>query len=191
IYWVEECSTATGYGAFAFDITIAVNPGYEVKVYIEQEIAGVGSYSTSLSMIATDYMYRAEETGMPLPLNAAMSLQYDVYAPTGVLVSSTMFSASCITGEVWTSYGDVYGINEPAANARVLGTVLADTPVYSEASPTAALKPVLKAGQTWFIVGQTTGTDGALWYKVFVGSANYGYVPASTMTPQGPVPGAK
>ncbi|HEX3051784.1 MAG TPA: hypothetical protein VHP83_14090 [Aggregatilineaceae bacterium] len=191
IVWFENCPASSGYGVAGIDYAYAAEPGYRFSYYIEWFSSTWGGGSSS-----GDYVYDTYETfsvyhKWAVAYDGYIMAHYDMYAPNGVLMSSTMFRADCTTGEVWTSYGDVYGINQPAADKRVMGTVLIDTPVYSEPSPTAALKPVLKAGQTWFIVGQTTGTDGELWYKVFVGSANTAYVPAATMAPQGAVPGAK
>ncbi|HEX3054006.1 MAG TPA: hypothetical protein VHP83_25350 [Aggregatilineaceae bacterium] len=190
IGWFTSCGSGID-GEVIIDFAVTVFPGYSVTYSYGYTSPTYGSGSFTYTFVELTGVNFVRSDGFAVPFDGRTTAQYDVYAPNGVLLSSTMFFGDCATGKVWTSYGDVYGINEPAASARVMGNVLVDTPVYSEPSLTAALKPVLKAGQTWFIVGQTTGTDGALWYKVFVGGKNMGYVPASTMAPQGPVPGAK
>jgi len=191
ISWVADCSSSSGYGTAAIDYFFSISPGYTFSYYVEWfSVSGGGDSISGAKLYDTTETYALRHK-WAAAYDGYITAQYAIHAPNGELVSSTMFEANCITGRVWTSYSDVYGINEPAADKRVMGNVLGDTPVYAEANPTTALKPVLKAGQTWFIVGLVTGTDGDLWYKVFVGSANTAYVPASPMTPQGAVPGAK
>jgi len=190
IEWLLECGPDS-VGWYIVDFGVSVAPGYTIKETGTQVSAGDFESGTWVDeWVATGYEFLKYEVSW-VPYDGSWSVQYDVLASNGQLMSSTKFVADCVTGLAWTSYSDIYGINEPAANARVMGNVLVDTPVYAEANPTTALKPELKAGQTWFIVGQTTGTDGAVWYKVFVGGLNAAYVPAYTMTPQGPIPGAE
>lgn len=187
--WVfGDCSTGD---YIFFDYNFYVPAGYTVREAIEITSPEIGVVTDSAEYVMSNTISGSDWWYVPVPANGSGKYFMSVVAPNGVVLSSTSAEASCVTGQIFLPYGDVYGINEPAASARVMGTVLADTPVYAEANPTTALAPVLKAGQTWFIVGEVTGTDGAQWYKVFVGGKNTGYVPASTMTPQGPVPGAK
>ncbi|HEX3051781.1 MAG TPA: hypothetical protein VHP83_14075 [Aggregatilineaceae bacterium] len=189
-WYYPSCDPVSGnYVVFYVDYNIPA--GYILHQEVSYTSALYGNFYDSMDTVSSGMSGIGSSGSAPVPPDGKTLYKAVVYAPNGLELSSTSAEADCVTGSVFNPYGDVYGINEPPASQRVLGTVLVDTPVYSEASPTAALKPVLKAGQTWFIVGQVTGTDGDLWYKVFVGGANYGYVPASAIAPQGPVPGAK
>ncbi|HEX3051117.1 MAG TPA: hypothetical protein VHP83_10720 [Aggregatilineaceae bacterium] len=190
--WDVPCSSGSTMATFTYDYISSLAPGYKLTETWYGWSASLGTlFDGGYEFISSSFYAYVFHGGLPVPSDGYRVNQIDIYAPDGTHLSTDTLMADCTTGELWGPYADVYGINEPAADKRVMGNVLVDTPVYSEPSPTAALKPVLKAGQTWFIVGQTTGTDGALWYKVFVGGKNYGFVPASTMAPQGPVPGAK
>ncbi|MBN1203267.1 MAG: hypothetical protein JXJ20_15575, partial [Anaerolineae bacterium] len=71
----------------------------------------------------------------------------------------------------------------------VQAKVLFDVNVHSEPNPDAAIPgAVLLAGQDWFVVGSVVGTDGNLWYEVFVGGAHNGFVPAAAMSLPAPLP---
>ncbi|HEX3051782.1 MAG TPA: hypothetical protein VHP83_14080 [Aggregatilineaceae bacterium] len=182
--------TADGAAMVDLDMYIPAGFTWHSRYWTESPTQGPQYYEYSWSQ-AFDYVGLYTGYIMPVPQDGRGLWNVEILDLNGAQVSSTSVEVNCVTGAIFPTYGDVYGVHEPAADKRVMGNVLVDTPVYSEPSPTAALKPVLKAGQTWFIVGQVTGTDGELWYKVFVGSANTAYVPASTMAPQGAVPGAK
>ncbi|HEX3051783.1 MAG TPA: hypothetical protein VHP83_14085 [Aggregatilineaceae bacterium] len=190
--WLVPCDAGTGFGKYGYDYVYAMAPGYRLtETWFSWSASGGVQYNGGYEYIADSFFDYSSSSALFAPADGYTVNQIDIYAPNGEHLTTSTLKGDCTTGQLWGPYADVYGINQPAASARVMGTVLVDTPVYSEPSPTAALKPVLKAGQTWFIVGQVTGTDGELWYKVFVGSANTAYVPAVTMAPQGAVPGAK
>jgi hypothetical protein len=113
-------------------------------------------------------------------------LSLKVYNPDGTLSTTSSAYFECPAGIATVQYYDgTPGILPPDPAHRVMGTVLHDTPVYSEPGPDYSLKDTLKAGQTWFVVSATTGTDGKQWYEVFVGGVNNAWVPASAIQLQG------
>jgi hypothetical protein len=138
---------------------------------------------------ATD-RYRENEVRnfYTVPADGSITDTFEVYTPGGVLVSSVTVYASCPDGTIRVTNFSLDGINQPAAEDRVMAHVQFDTPVYAQANPATPLADTLKAGQTWFVVNDTTGTDGALWYEVFVGGPQNAYIPANTVTLDGPVP---
>lgn len=169
-------------------VNIYVPSGYTVKEHI---VDIWGAYWTSISG-QSYHEYNYTWSG---PFNRTQAINYwididggslyhslEMYAPGGLLVSSTEVSMGC-PGGVSSHGGDIYGPMPPDPDSRVMGTMLVDSPVYSDPNPNAALSDtLLKAGQTWFAVKQVTGTDGNKWYEIFVGGWNNGYVPASAMS---------
>ena len=125
-----------------------------------------------------------------VPAEGSTSITYELRSPDNpdLLISVGLFYASCPSGYLWASGLTIYGPHEPDPARRVMGTVQYDTPVYAEPDPAQALTDVLKAGQTWFVVAETTGADGKQWYQVYVGGWNNPWVPASAMALDGPVP---
>ncbi|MBN1200866.1 MAG: hypothetical protein JXJ20_03320, partial [Anaerolineae bacterium] len=106
----------------------------------------------------------------------------DLYAEGGGYIASIEFQASCPSGEIIIFNNSIYGVHMPDPAERVQAKVLFDVNVHSEPNPDLAIPgAVLLAGQDWFVVGSVVGTDGNLWYEVFVGGAHNGFVPAAAM----------
>jgi hypothetical protein len=163
--------------------------------YISREhfirISSVMGYSNEIHQkVWTSTLYQEGEINpfFAIPPDGSVTDTFEVYTPNGTLLSSYTVYASCPDGTVHISGATIYGINQPAAEDRVMAHVQFDTPVYGQANPATPLTDTLKAGQTWFVVDDTTGTDGALWYEVFVGGLQNAYIPATTVTLDGPVP---
>jgi hypothetical protein len=123
-----------------------------------------------------------------VPANGFFGQRWEAYAPDGTRVSDIGYEAHCPEGTVWYR-GIGLGPAIPMPTERAEGLVLTNTPVYGMADPATAVEgAVLEAGQHWFAVASATGTDGNLWYKVYI-AGGYGWVPASTMELLGPLPG--
>jgi hypothetical protein len=173
--WDIPCGSGGGYLTFYTEFNVP--KGYLVKNWyhldgsdgITYESSGEWSYgSTSFGT-----------WGAPIAANGYFHLIYNVFNPDGSFISHTEVYGSCPSGEAWTTNDP--GIQQPAADQRASGYVLADTPLYTQADPSTARSETLKTGQTWFIVGSAIGTDGNLWYEVFVGGVNTAYVPAAVI----------
>jgi hypothetical protein len=112
-----------------------------------------------------------------------------LYAEGGGYIASVEVYAECPSGviQVWNS--SIYGVHMPDPAARVQAKVLFDVNVHSEPNPDLPIPgAVLLAGQDWFVVDSVVGTDGNLWYEVFVGGAHNGFVPAAAMSLPAPLP---
>ena len=189
IKWTTVCGAGVnGRGFFSANEDWAVPPGYTVTQRFWQNSVIEGSFDSSASWVSPGIFFNTTVSDW-VPGDGDYGWTYDMYDPSGAFVSSSTVYGNCATGELYASANNAFGMLPPDPSERVMGTVLADTAVYAEANPAMALEEVLTAGQTWFVVGETTGTDGNLWYEVFVGGAHTGYVPASSMALEGPVPG--
>jgi hypothetical protein len=73
----------------------------------------------------------------------------------------------------------------PDPSIRREGTVVDNTFVYGLPEPSSATDAVLTVGQMWFAVDQEEGSDGQIWYKVYI-SGGYGWVPSSAMVLNAP-----
>ncbi|MBN1201903.1 MAG: hypothetical protein JXJ20_08625 [Anaerolineae bacterium] len=113
----------------------------------------------------------------------------DLYAPGGGYVATVELYAECPSGIIEIYHNSIYGVHMPDPAERVQAKVLFDVNVHSEPNPDAAIPgAVLLAGQDWFVVDSVVGTDGNLWYEVFVGGAHNGFVPAAVMSLPAPLP---
>jgi hypothetical protein len=187
-FWLEPCGADFGEigGDMIFNVPAGYIWGMEFSAGDNEGHSETGSIEIP---VPEDVVF--SETGtdiFPVPSQGWIQITFIVYSPDHVYISSTSVYGNCITGQVYALYGDAASEKEPPADKRVMGTVLVDTPLYGMADPGTALSATLKAGQTWFVVGQATGTDGAVWYKVYVASPGYAYVPASAMSLAGPIP---
>jgi len=120
----------------------------------------------------------------------SFSYVMELYEPGGSLVSKTEVHFDCPGGG--SSYSDaIYDspmVPDPAI--RQLGTVIADSPVYSEPSMDSPVAGTLTTvGQTWFAVDKTEGDDGQMWYEIFVGGWNNAWIPASAFMVEGDLGG--
>lgn len=185
--WTIACST--GMGRAAYDLTVIIPAGYTGVhrwSWGDDPIWGAGSESQAFTEPAGWYMQRSYYWDIGTP--GWQRESWEIFAPSGILVSAAYFYASCATGEIRLSYSDVYGYNEPAASDRVDAVVNYDTPVYGEMSLNNPVpNAILHAGQTWFVVAEDTDTAGHVWYQVYVGGP-LAWVPAGAVTLAGPVP---
>lgn len=187
--WYYACGSidAGGYGLglAVFDLTFLIPQGYKVvDAWAWGNDAFWGSGSGSNTFI--DAGEEGTTTwGWWIGPGGWVQETIEIYAPDGNFISGATFTANCADGGTFTANGSVYGPHEPDPAHRWMGTVLANTPVYSTPDPAAALKDALKAGQTWFAVGQQTGTDGQTWYQIYVGGWNNAWVPASVFSVPG------
>ncbi len=184
--WVLPCQDYGGY--FFYRVVWNYPADYRIEYNLVSESPTQGPYSeheewTENTGYGGDY-YDFEY----VPPDGYTRITLEVWAPSGILVTSSEMYGECPSGVLRSPNAQIYGIQQPPSNARVNGYVLADTPVYTEADPATARSETLKAGQTWFVLGGTTGTDGKQWYEVFVGGRNTVFVPASVMTLDGPLP---
>jgi hypothetical protein len=184
--WVVPCESAGG--LFLYHVAWTYPAGYRIEYNLTSESASLGSYSehntwTEDSGFGGEY-YDVEF----VPPDGYTRITLVVWAPSGLVVTSSELYGECPSGLLRSPNFQIYGIQQPPSSARVNGYVLVDTPLYTEADPATVRTEVLTAGQTWFVVGAKTGTDGQQWYEVFVGGWNTVYVPASVMSLDGPLP---
>ncbi|MBN1203266.1 MAG: hypothetical protein JXJ20_15570 [Anaerolineae bacterium] len=124
-----------------------------------------------------------------VPDNGSTYETRDLYAEGGSYIASIEFYAECPSGIIEIFNNSIYGVHMPDPAERVQAKVLFDVNVHSEPNPDAAIPgAVLLAGQDWFVVSSVVGTDGNLWYEVFVGGAHNGFVPAAAMSLPAPLP---
>ncbi|MEB2288667.1 MAG: hypothetical protein OZ934_11190 [Anaerolineae bacterium] len=181
--WAQECDT--GFGVVDAQGDIYIPAGWSVK------ISGSGSWmplSVQQVVVPTSLSFSGPMLMMPVPGDGWTQMAWALVAPTGQTVAEGILYGNCVTGELWVKSGDIYGPKPPDPDKRVMGHVQYDTPVYGMADPATALDAVLTAGQTWFVVAEVTGVDGAQWYEVFVSGFTNGYVPAAAMVLEGPLP---
>jgi hypothetical protein len=181
--WKVECSSFGGIVSYTVDMYVpggAVVDIDRVRSYGDGnrrtwDLQQQGVWATSGSRL------------LWVPAGGTVQETVKLYAAGGQIVATVHLYANCATGEI--AIDNSSGIHQPEAGERVQGLMLVDTPVYAEPNPDMALIDLmLREGQTWFIVGSTTGTDGNLWYEVFVGGAQNAYVPAEAVALSGPVP---
>ncbi|MCD8068766.1 MAG: SH3 domain-containing protein, partial [Lachnospiraceae bacterium] len=68
------------------------------------------------------------------------------------------------------------------AYVQKLGTVTSDTSLYESASSSAAVVMSLTSGQSVIVNNEVTGTDGAIWYQLYVNNTETGYVLSSVVS---------
>ncbi|MCD7862750.1 MAG: SH3 domain-containing protein [Lachnospiraceae bacterium] len=68
------------------------------------------------------------------------------------------------------------------AYIQKLGTITTDTSLYESASSSSSVVMSLTEGQSVTVNNEVTGTDGAIWYQLYVNSTDTGYVPSSVVT---------
>jgi hypothetical protein len=138
----------------------------------------------------------AEETNsgtinVDVPADGMVEYTVNVFGPEGDQIYAMYIYAECPSGDLRYEHPEAEepGILPPASNEATMGTVVANTPLYSAPDYEALLPDYeLEAGQTWFVICQMEDEDGNLWYKIFVGSKNYAYVPAEAVLLGGPLP---
>ncbi len=183
VTWLQECDTGLGVAEAQGDVYVPAGWGLSITF--------AGSWLTPITqqiVVPTSLSLSGPILGMPVPGDGWTQLAWALMAPTGETVAEGIVYGNCVTGELWIKSGDIYGPKLPDPDKRVMGHVQYDTPVYGMADPATALDAVLTAGQTWFVVAEVTGVDGAQWYEVFVGGFTNGYVPAAAMVLEGPLP---
>ena len=199
-----DCVTGTVTFTMSFDLQAGDRVQESVTIWSEGQVILQDQHESILA--AADS--RAEATFSGIPLDGRLEMSAVVYDGGGTLLTSTSLYAECpagtgdttfVNGGAPVSAGDgIKGASSPAPvgpgvlppppTARVLGTVVDDTPLYAAPDIQTATEQTLLAGQTWFVVGTAQDTAGETWYEVFVGSVNTAYVPATSMTLSGPVP---
>jgi len=186
--WTTPCGEGVnGRGYYSVDGGWNAPPGYTITQRQWQNSVIEGSFDDTYSYVSPGE-YPSGTIYDWVPGDGDYGWTVTISDPAGNFVSRGTVYGNCVTGELYLKGNNIFGMLPPDSSERVMGTVLADTAVYAEANPAMALDAVLTAGQTWFVVGQTTGTDGNMWYEVFVGGAHNGWVPASSMALEGPVP---
>jgi hypothetical protein len=186
VSWVTPCGP--GGAVIEADHTIFLPPGYTL----------IHTYTWSDEWNTDSGQFKDKNQGMDtwrgswtdtlnVPANGYFSQRWEAYAPDGTRVSDIGYNAYCPEGTVlyWGGSGPAV----PMPTERAEGIVLSTTPVYGMADPGTAVEGAfLEVGQHWFAVSSATGTDGNLWYKVYI-AGGYGWVPASAMQLLGPLPG--
>ncbi|MBN1202854.1 MAG: hypothetical protein JXJ20_13480 [Anaerolineae bacterium] len=189
--WVGECGkTFLGFGIVEFTANIYAPTGSWEEGYHEMIndplIGDVRNDWTWPGFHKVDQ----ETWRMGVPENGSIAHVRELYAEGGGYVASVEIYASCVTGEIIVYNNSIYGVHMPDPAERVQAKVLFDVNVHSEPNPDLAIPgAVLLAGQDWFVVSSVVGTDGNLWYEVFVGGAHNGFVPAAAMSLPAPLPG--
>jgi hypothetical protein len=187
-YWATPCD-AHG-GLVLAEGEYILPDGFELTVHetLTDPVTGTQTFDITIPTPAMSFSGVVGAAFVPAGGTASATFELRPPDNPNLLISVGMLYASCVTGEVRGSGLTIYGPHEPDPAERVMGTVQYDTPVYAEPDPTQALADTLKAGQTWFVVAETTGTDGQHWYQMYAGGWNDPWVPASAMVLDGPVP---
>lgn len=185
--WYVPCNS--GFALVAYHITWYMNiDGVVIRETQSGSSALYGSYSESHETVVEGPGWNGTSYWpLTVPPDGYAQYTVEIWSPTDVLLTSASVYASCPDGELRVNGSALYG-NVPLPSERVMGHVQYDTPLYTEADPATVREEVLTAGQTWFVLGSETGTDGKEWYEVFVGGWNTVYVPAAAMTLDGPIP---
>ncbi len=68
------------------------------------------------------------------------------------------------------------------AYVQKLGTITSDTSLYESASSSASVVMSLTSGQSVLVNNEVTGTDGAIWYQLYVDNTETGYVLSSVVS---------
>jgi hypothetical protein len=186
--WDVPCET--GQGTVSYHLTTSVPAGYTV---IHRWKAGDdpiwGPSEGMQEFSEPDGWYISRRFYWLIGTPGWQEETWDVYAPSGILVGTARFFASCATGEIVLQDANIYGPRVPDPSERVQAQVLVDVPVFREPNPDTPIPDtMLKAGQEWFVVGEATGTDGNVWYEVFVGGWHNGWVPGAALFLPGPIP---
>ncbi len=74
-----------------------------------------------------------------------------------------------------------YGV-QAEAYIQKLGTITSDTSLYESASSSSSVVMELTEGQSVAVNNEVTGTDGAIWYQLYVNGTETGYAPSSVVT---------
>ena len=183
--WIMDCSA--GYGLLGVNVDIYVPAGYSYSVGYSDSMGT--SYSDSVELAGDWYWNNSAVPFLFVPGDGWSRIEYSVYAPDGLHLASGGAFANCVTDEHFAWGTEITDIQVPDASARVMGTVLYDTGVYAKADPGTQIDgAVLTQGQTWFVVSSATGSNGALWYEVFVAGLYNGWVPAASMSLEDSIP---
>lgn len=184
--WAVGC--IYDYGLVVVDVDIYVPGSF---YYTVRQTNTTGLNYTETIYLQNNY-FSWTQTAVPVlavPVGHSAETIYDVYSEDGQLLATGGAYGSCVTGELRSWGSEASDVNPPDPWNRVLGTVMADTPVYSQPDAGGVVDgAVLTAGQTWFVVDAMNGADGGVWYKVFVGGLYYGWVPSNVMILDGPLP---
>ncbi len=184
--WVLGCDF--DYGIVAVDVDIYVPDSFYYTVR-QTNTAGL-DYKETIYLTNDTFSWTASSVlVLGVPIGHSAVTIYDVYSHDNQLLATGGTFGDCTTGELRSWGSEVSDVMPPDPWARVMGTVMYDTPVYSQADPGGPVEgAVLTAGQTWFVVDSMVGADGGLWYKVFVGGVYYAWVPSGAMVLDGPIP---
>lgn len=108
----------------------------------------------------------------------------ELYAPDGTMVAASTVHLSCDNVSVHS--GSIFNPMPPDPASRVMGTVVAESPLYSVPSLDHPIADTLvTVDQTWFVVDTMTTDDGMKWYEVFVGGWNNAWLPSTAIqTPE-------
>lgn len=74
-----------------------------------------------------------------------------------------------------------FGVQAEAYKQK-LGTITTDTSLYESASSSSSVVMSLTSGQSVTVNNEVTGTDGAIWYQLYVNGTETGYVSSSVVT---------
>lgn len=179
-------------GTVIIQIDYAIRMGYTLTSEEVISSPSLGTTTTIFSQVVpADWEHHGLTLYWGVPADGSYSYSYTITDPGGTLISTTYFIADCTTTSITVINWDrsTPGVLPPPPTARATGIMQVDIPVHAAPSPDAALPEyILRAGQSWFVVGSTTGTDGLLWYEIFTYGPHNGYVPAWAVTVQGDVP---
>jgi hypothetical protein len=185
VEWLVPCTPLGGVVGYHFQYFLPV--GYKYRDTWTGDSDTWGSYFDQQEEVVEGApLIEDSHDFILVPPDGWFEYRAEIFAPDGTMVTSVFVRGECPLGKVFTASNNIYGINPPTQ--RAMGTVNYDTPLFSEPNPDTLRSEVLKAGQTWFVIAEKTGTDGQQWYEVFVGGYHTAFVPAAALTLDGPLP---
>jgi hypothetical protein len=187
--WLVPCAEGWG-GVVTVTADIYAPTGSEEEgLYADYSPNWIPAY-WEVTWVANGFFKVDSQTwGFFVPDEGFVYEAHDLYAEGGGYIASVEIYAECPSGLIEVYNNSIYGVHMPDPAERVQAKVLFDVNVHSEPNPDLAIPgAVLLAGQDWFVVDSVVGTDGNLWYEVFVGGAHNGFVPAAAMSLPAPLP---
>ena len=179
-----DCSA----GLLTYDIELRLFEGVRVRRTETVTTPGTGPSVTTQEITIPTALHETRTETVALPLDGSRLVVVEVFGPAGTLLTTAEVFGSCPDGTVYTRFIDgLPGQLPPPPDRRVMALVLFDTPVFAVPNPDHALEAVLLKDQTWFVVGARRA-HGRLWFRVFTGGPQPGWVPAAAMKLIEPIP---
>ncbi|MCD4685153.1 MAG: hypothetical protein K8S97_04365 [Anaerolineae bacterium] len=178
-------------GTVVIQIDYVIHMGYTLSSEETISSPSLGTTTTTYSQVVpADWEHHGLTLYWGVPADGTYSYAYAITDPGGTLLSTARFVADCTSNNITViNWDHIPGVLPPPPTARATGSIQVDVPVFAEPSPDAALpNHILRAGQSWFVVGSTTDANGMVWYEIFTYGPHNGFVPAWAVTVQGDVP---